>query len=186
MSQVIVLWEDQRSSGPECFGPDSLLCACVADERQCALFSLKGIIVSIPQNGNGNVIRELQRNLERLRRSGSVLAVLDRDRAHELLPREEQSLRCFSGVCGGIRNKASGSYELVLLERNIETIYHTANKLYGVDSTGEKPTPIERDLLLNKLAFSSPENRKKLRDAVPSFDRLVRKVLAVLPAAESN
>jgi hypothetical protein len=69
-----------------------------------------------------------------------------------------------------------------LLEENTETLILAAREELAMAPPRGKPSPDDRDRILSKLAWN-PERtlRDGLRRAVPSFDRLVRRVLALLP-----
>lgn len=64
------------------------------------------------------------------------------------------------------------------LHANTETLLDVARHLLGRSSTG-KPRPAERDSILQALIAMGPEARAALRQRVPSFDYIVRKVAAL-------
>lgn len=179
--KITVLWEDKRGGIIQGFGPHDLLVSCVADDLQCAPEALKGTVVPVPKKGNGNVMRALEQDLDKLRRSGPVCAVLDRDKAPELWPAGQRPPACLSGIRTAVSERARGDYELVLLIENMETLVEACCRAMMTDMPRAKPSPDTRDQILRKLVWSEPESRTNVRNAVPSFDRLVRWVTSRAP-----
>jgi hypothetical protein len=180
--KITVLWEDQRGGIVKGFGPHELLVACVADDLQRTSEAIKRSIVSVPKRGNGNVMRALQQDVSKLSRSGPVCAVIDRDKVQELWPAGQRPPRCLSGTRAAVAAKAPGEYELILLIENMESIIAACCQATRGDMPGSKPSPDMRDQILRKVAWSGEASaRATIRDAVPSFDRLVRWVARQLP-----
>lgn len=179
--KITVLWEDKLTVLARGFGPHDLLVSCVADDLQCAPEALKGTVVPVPKKGNGNVMRALEQELDKLRRSGPVCAVLDRDKAAELWPAGQRPPACLSGLRTAVSERARGDYELVLLIENMETLVDACCRAMMTDMPRAKPSPDTRDRILGKLAWGEADARTIVRNAVPSFDRLVRWVARRMP-----
>lgn len=190
---ITVIWEDKRGGNIKGFGPHDLLVSCVADDwlalRKADNFYsgralVKPCVVSVPMKGNGNVINALRQDVSKLRRSGPVCAVLDRDEAQKLLT--SAGLRppqCLSGIRTAVPDKAPGDYELVLLIENMETLIEACCQATRMDMPRSKPSPDLRDRILGKLAWGDAPARTAVRNAVPSFHRLVKWVTTRLPSA---
>jgi hypothetical protein len=181
----MVLWEDQRATGKE-FGPDLLLKSCVTDDRSENRYAnWWKRIEPIPKKGKEKVWMALREDLPDLAAAGAVVAVLDRDRAHELCGLKSRPA-CKSLLLQPLRRQAPGEYELILLEDRLETLFDACRRALGQKGLPVKPNPNERDDIFRKIAFGpSPDPRKQVRREVPSFDRLVGKVrdlIASLPA----
>ncbi|HWN71056.1 MAG TPA: hypothetical protein VNM90_25610 [Haliangium sp.] len=152
--------------------------SCVADERQCSRDEVKEHIVSAPKKGNGTVIKALKQDLDKLH--GPVYAVLDRDKILELWPPGERPPACLSGIRKAMADKAPGSYDLILLSENVETLVTACCHAAGDGVPRSKPSPDERDRILGKLAWGDANARGNVRNAVPSFERLVGRVASRL------
>lgn len=173
---VWVLWEDQRGEGIKGFGPHTLLLSCLADDlgpRFDYVF-LKQRVRASPKKSSSKVLAALRDNLKPLLDDGAVFAVFDRDQVHRLW--HEQRVRCRQGLRDRIRSEAKGDYEILFLEENVETLTAASSRALDKVAGGAKPTPEERDSLLNHLAWSTLDRRTRVREQVPSFDRLVRKI----------
>lgn len=172
MKVVTVLWEDQRSAIVKTFGPHALLIACVTEELGERRDTVSSKVISVPKKGNGNVVVALERDLIRLSDAGPVCAVFDRDNIKDLF-RQGSAPSCISGIKDRIYEKVSGSYEIVLLDRNIETLVDACCRAQEKPTLKAKPTPDQRDRILTKTAWSVAGERMAVRAAVPSFNRLV-------------
>lgn len=80
------------------FGPHALLLACLVDKLGVTRNDLDRVVVSAPKKGNGNVVRELKERLEKLAKSGPVVAVLDRDRIADLW-KNRNDVQIQNGMC---------------------------------------------------------------------------------------
>jgi hypothetical protein len=184
---VTVLWEDQRGTETKGFGPHELLIACLTDELTITRERLVGLLKCHPKKGNGNVRAALQRDLDRLSKSGPVVAVVDRDKIRDLWkPSGEQPPDCIAGIASRFRSDAPGDYELVLLVDNVEDLVRAACTARRVDVPTAKPTPDERDRILARCAWDLPHARSDLRNSMPSFDRLVKQVAQALRRSSDN
>lgn len=174
--RIVVLWEDQRAPG-KAFGPDLLLKSCIADDRNESPYAdWWRRILPIPKKGKERLIEALREDLQDLAAAGSVVAVLDRDKAHEL-GGSKRKPACRSQLLDILRQKSPGKYELVLLEDNLETLLEACFQALGRDLASTKPSPNDRDDIFHKVAFRpSRDLRIQVREEVPSFDRLVVKV----------
>jgi len=125
------------------------------------------------------VRRALKEDLDKLLDSGPVCAVLDRDKAHKLWP--DKCPTCLTGLCAKLRAEAPGKYELVWLIQNVETLTDAAASALGKPPPSGKPSPNERDRLLNEVAWAKTAVRETVCNEVPSFARLVKWVTSSLP-----
>lgn len=174
---ITVLWEDQRSARANRFGPHELLLACLADDLGRDRGALERRVESRPQKGNGSLRKALKQELPRFAKSGPVIAVIDRDQIHDLLPRTPPPPSCMSGITTRFRQDAPGDYDIVFLVRNMETLVETVCRATGRDVPLNKPTPDERDRLLMAAVWGAPpQTRISIRSDCPSFDRLVTRV----------
>lgn len=152
--RVYVLWEDGRGNVAKGFGPHELLLACIADDLGLAREHLKQRLESYPQKGNGSLLKTLQHKLQRLRKTGPVIAVVDRDQLHDLWrPPKPPPPTCTSGMVARFRQDADGDYDLVLLDRNMESLIEVVCHALGRDPPRTKPTPGQRDQLLMRAAW---------------------------------
>lgn len=180
---VWVLWEDQRAPSRD-FGPHRLLLSCLADdvEERLEHWLLDKLVRPIPKKGNSSVLKALKEDLEKLQ--GLTCAVFDRDKAHLLWGKAHEPARCRTAILAKIKGDASGEYEVILLEDNVETLFDVCQQVLGEAprKKGEKPSRDERDACLRRAA-GRPEARRKVRHEVPSFDRLVKRVGRLLESA---
>jgi hypothetical protein len=182
--RITVLWEDQRGVITRGFGPHDLLVSCVADELRCARDAIKRHIDSVPKKGNRNVVKALKQDLDKLSR-GPVCAVIDRDKILDLWPAAQRPPGCLTGISGALHREAQGSYELILLIDNVETLVAACCHALGISEPASKPSPDERDRLLQRVAWGDTSARRAVREAVPSFDRLVKWTAKSVPRARS-
>lgn len=170
--KVTVLWEDQLGERPKNFGPQNLLIACVRDRFPTVL---EKQVHSLPLKGNGNVLRELKTNLEKLCNYGPVIAVFDRDKAHELCSPPAHA--CRTVTARGLRALAPGQYDLVFLEQNMESLLDAVSRVLDRPIPEQKLRPLERDGLLNQAVWSSSSDvRARIQEDCLSFGRLVTTV----------
>jgi hypothetical protein len=175
---VTVLWEDCRGVVRKGFGAHELLVACVAEELHSARRDIARVIQSLPKKGAGNVIAELRGRLHLLANRGPVFAVLDLDKAREIW--KPRVAACKAAIRDRIKMEVSGSYELVLLERNMESLVDVCDPS-ARKRLGDKPNPDARDRILEKASSTSPAMpRATVLANCPSFSRLVKRVAAKL------
>lgn len=173
---ITIIWEDQRGVESKSFGPHELLLACVADATGRERWEIGKAVNSVPKKGNGNVVKALERDLEKLARP--VCAVLDRDKAKRLL---DAPADCFAALCAALYGKApaAGDYKIVFLVENVETLLAVVCEALERPAPDNKPSPDDRDRLLQRAA-SNPTVCRAVRQKMPSFDRLVSWVVASL------
>jgi hypothetical protein len=174
--RIVVLWEDQRAPGWD-FGPDLLLKSCISDDRSEGRYAdWWKWIQPMPKKGKENLWKALQADLHDLTSAGSVVAVLDRDKAHELA-RLKTKPACRRQLLESLGWNQESKYQLVLLEDNLETLFRACCRALGLDGALGKPNPNRRDEIFHKVAFRlSSDFRAQVRKDVPSFDRLVKKI----------
>jgi hypothetical protein len=179
--KVTVLWEDSLSRGTVTrqFGPHELLVACLEDDLRRPRWDLSKSIFSNPRNGRDKVRLSLRNDLDRLRRDGPVVAVIDRDRARELWPAAEAA-DCMSGIKRRLSEDAPGDYEVVFLHRNVESLVEAVCAALRLPVPAKKPNPNDRDEILLKATSASIEVRGEVRRLCASFDRLEIRVGAKL------
>ncbi len=182
---VTVLWEDARGGELKGFGPHELLLACIADELESGdWWARKRVaqrsVEAHPKKGNANGVKALK-GVARDLFAGPVVAVLDVDRAHELWS-EKLPRNCKTAIGARIRKDAPGGYEIVFLIENVESLLHAASAALGEPALTKKPTPDDRDVRLGKVAGdpTKADARNRVRSDLPSFDRLVKKVTALV------
>ncbi len=187
-SKVTILYEDRlapASTGTQ-FGPHLLLVECVLDDLREAGHDVpdrytvaRHHLLANPKNGNANVKREFLSNGALLTRDGSTLvAVYDLDRVDRLIEDPAARARCCKRemrdcLRGGAHALATG--RVYFLDANTESLLAAACAVLGRGWTG-KPHPAERDNLLQALVAEGPQARATVRQRVPSFDYIVRKV----------
>ncbi len=172
---VTILWEDQGAKG---FGPHTLLLSCLEDWGLGSKWDLRRHITSVPKKGNGRLLKALRRDAQRLSDGGRVFAVFDRDKTHEMW--HPPAPACMAGTSVKVKDEAPGEYEIVFLDKNMESLCAAAARGLRETPPATKLTPDGRDRLLNRLASSGRGERAEMLDACPSFERLVRKVAACL------
>ena len=174
---ISVLWEDSRSAAANRFGAHELLLACVADDLGVHSRILNQHVRSLPKNGNTNVRKALQKDYRHLQKYGPVIAVIDRDQVHGLWPTKPPPPSCRSGMVARFRQDASGDYDLVLLEKAMETLVEVTCQVF------RRPVPPkdteERDHVLQSAAWppsGTADSRYDIRRNCPSFARIVATV----------
>jgi hypothetical protein len=177
---VTVLWEDQRGVQAKGFGPHELLLSAVADalggpdeSYQRPRERLKKHVQGVAKKGNGKILKTVQKELENF--NGRLIAVLDRDRAHELWPHDKPR-NCMQGITQKFRASAPGTYDLIFLVNNTETLLDATCDALRQPRPTAKPDPDERDRILAKAAWAIPDVRHEIRQLCPSFDRIVQTV----------
>lgn len=187
-SRVTVLYEDcltPHSTGTQ-FGPHLLLVECILDDLRAEghdppdRFTVaRHHVLANPKNGHANVKREFLQNGALLTRDGSSLvAVYDLDKVDRLIDDVAiKSRRCKRAMRECLRGgpEAPTAGWVYFLNANTETLLDAARRILGRPSAG-KPRPAERDSILQALIAQGPEARAALRERVPSFDYIVRKV----------
>jgi len=179
---VAVLYEDSRGRNRD-FPFHELVVRCVADGTPHeTIWSLESRIHAVPLNGNANVLAKLRdaAGLRRLTDSHRVLAVFDRDKVGGLVGLESTS--CIVSIAGGLRGGVSAGVDIVLLERNLETVLaaiRTADSSVATDDEFGRALQKEtfaRDLIFKKAA-ARPAVRANLVASLRSFNYLVTKII---------
>jgi len=173
---IHVFWEDRRKPGTR-FGPNLLLCACLADER-ADLGSAWDVdrrrVQAHPCGGRDEVIRRV--SVAPVDPS-ACLVVLDRDEAWRIAGEKDSS---DAEVIAGARERGvPAGVPVALLDRNVESLVDAARRCLGESGESVKDR-VERDRWCARAAAASRGVRDCVRAAVPSFDALVRAVLAAL------
>lgn len=100
---------------------------------------------------------------------------LDRDQLHDLWPTPSPS--CRSGITARFRQDAEGDYDLVLLERNMETLIEITCQILGRHVPPKDPDERDRVLLTAVWPPSGTTDiRQTIRHSCPSFARIVARV----------
>ena len=173
---ITVLYEDQCAQ-PRNFGLHNLVLASLApDQPTVPLHNLRHQVVGIPKKGDNKLKRDLEQDLARLCNRGPVVAVFDNDKIRRLLNLDKQA--CKRDVLNALERcfEAGGNAAIVLLEQNAEDLLRASCQVLNREYPGKKPTPPERDRILNQAAGGSSGDLDRIRQAMPSFDRLIRKI----------
>jgi hypothetical protein len=178
VSPITILWEDELGVERQGFGPQRLLNAALVVGRGKgeSRFDLGKAIKANPKKGAGSLRKALKRDGARLLANGPVFAVLDGDRVRTAY--QESEGICRSQLKAKMQSEAPG-VEFVLLEKNTETLVDLCCKVLPRQQPAGKPTPNERDKVLNAAADlfeRDPEKLAQFLAACPSFERLVKKV----------
>lgn len=178
---ITLLWEDEQGLDARRFGPHVLLVACVADDLSADRRRIDSRLRSLPKKGNGNVVRAIREDLPDLCKPGPVMAILDSDQIAGLLGEPMPAPICLVRASKATLAKFPGDYQLLLLERSVDTLVSSVCQLTSQQLVRNKATPDERDRILCKAAWNpSRRVRDDLRGLVPTFDRLVRRLAKVL------
>ena len=171
MGILTVLYEDSLASRPTNYGPHSLLLACVADKLGCNRWDprLKTGVQASPKKGDSKLRAALAEDVPRLSNCGGVAFVFDLDHVRDCfgLP----STSCLRTVLEAIKQDASVRFQVVLLDRNTETLVKACADALRLPCPCKKP--VERDRILNRAAAADVSVREKILDDCPSFRRLV-------------
>lgn len=173
---VTVLWEDQRSGARQGFGPHELLLACLVDDLEIPRPRLHERVTSLPKKGRENLRKALEHEFRRFARRGPVLAVIDKDKALDLWKGRARPPSCMSGMTTRLHEDAPGDYEVVFLDRNVDTLVDASCDATGRPVPATKQSPDARDQLLMHAVWATPSVRQAIRASCPSFDRLVARV----------
>lgn len=185
-----VVWEDSLARDARRFGPHILVVACIEDDTGLEQRSVEALVRGFPVKGSGQVIEFIKSRLA-LEAQGAppVFIVLDSDQAWRLVSAKKSDSR--AAVAARIRS-LSPMPELIrvsLLERNAESLVLAAGialRRPGYSARGfvVPKNRSHRDGVLMEAA--RPENRairKRVRARMPSFDRLILDLSALVRAA---
>jgi hypothetical protein len=150
----------------------------VADHLAIDATQVRPYLLSVPKKGNGNLVRRaLASDLDHLTKTGPVFAVLDRDKVEELWRQHERPANCMAALRQRIVQEAPGSYDLVFLVENVESLVDACRVSLNLPSGKRKPTPEERDTILERAVWNAdPSQRGRILAECPSFKRLVGRV----------
>ena len=174
MAQVvgpIFLYEDAGPPGN--FGPHALLCACVADKTGISPRDSR-LSDARPLKGNGNVLKACWD--KKFADVTHLVAVLDSDKIRELPMLTKAGVHKGSTdkqIVDVIRARApiGKRLQICLLEKNAETLVRAVLSCEGRPVTIEKDRN-NRDIVLNRAAWSDRRTRDCVLNAVPSFARV--------------
>jgi hypothetical protein len=189
MLAALVLYEDNRGQRPrEGFGPHALALACVADDTGVDRWDLRAALVDNVRNNREAVLRSVREQAEALSGSAArIVVLLDHDGVRRGKGVELPAGACKTAVLEAVQALWAGSRHLivVLLEENVEDlVWHAARALGKPLERPISHSPNVRDPPL-QAAAAHPDRavRDRIRQGLPSFDRLVRRLVE---AWESN
>ena len=171
---VTVIYEDRHAKGETHFGPHMLLLACVADRTQSNRFALLRRVTPIASGGDGNVRRKLRDNGDALAALGPLVAMFDSDKIRTRYDLDHALSE--AQVVEAILHEAQDSPKILLLVRNMEDLVAACCAALKRPIPTGKPTPEERDHVLQAAAGDSDAVRTEILRRVPSFERLVDEV----------
>ncbi|MBI5498107.1 MAG: hypothetical protein HY904_24100 [Deltaproteobacteria bacterium] len=177
MVPSIVLYEDQLGQQVTEFGPHVLLIQCVADLLEQSPHELKKRLVPRPMKGKEKVARCLLEDLQNLACDFAwILVLIDGDRLREIAqldnPRNEGDIR--RAILK--RHPVDGQKVVpVVLENNMESLLEACRRCWPGLPVGRKakPSPIERDGVLNKIAWAPDMGvRQCVLNGCPALEQL--------------
>lgn len=172
--KIYLLYEDQR--GPQKnFAPHAFLVRCVAEELGRQPRELQKRLEAIPCKGDSKVIAKLTDELDPVTRSGNpVVAVMDDDQIRQLLKLAPSTKK--RDVAAHVVAMATGpTVRLRLLVENMESLVDACATHLG-EAPPEKGHKGRDKYLLRGAWEMSAQDRRAIREAVPSFDCLVQVV----------
>lgn len=178
MPKVTVLYEDALAPGskPIQYGPHLLLLWCVSDRTKRPIWDLGRLVEGNPRKG-----KEKVRQASKLPLRDWVIALYDQDRVRDM-PGLENKKRA-RDVAETLRAESAQPDRtmVVLLDKNLETLMKHVQSCNGQGATTDKPTPLQRDLLLRQ-AFG-PEAahvRSCLQERMPAVRCVVDQITTLL------
>ncbi|MCX6359345.1 MAG: hypothetical protein NT029_06055 [Armatimonadetes bacterium] len=178
-----VFYEDQLGIAVKDFGPHTLLLQCLADRTGGAYFDLGREVVAVPKKGNNKLLACLRgEDCRRAIHRGPACAVFDEDKVRKMLALPATA--CKSAALAALREGAEEPLAIILLERNVETLVRACLEALCEPAPPDLHKHEVRDRALNRLACGgSPDQRRRVLVACPSFARLVNAVAAALEPA---
>jgi hypothetical protein len=162
-----------------------LISQCVADDLGGSPYEHQKKIIIHSCKGDAKVLKTCQEQYPNLRKKGAIIATIDRDKVCRLLNIAHGS--CRTKILQTFNLKIDNkTVEFILIEDNMESLLLEITKIIEIeekirqDAMNKKINA--RDIVLQKMAFSSKERRDKLRGQLPFFDRIIRKTIAQLTA----
>ena len=168
------------------YGPHQFVVRCVADDLARPAWELHKSLLAIPRRGNGNLLRDIRNNPSRFASDGRpAFAVFDGDQLPELLSRPRGT--CRTALKADLLKDCAwaGQLHVVILERNLESLLRAVLQC-APEAADERTRALaldrkslaERDVILNRVAREARRNvRDCVRQAMPSFDYLIRKLV---------
>jgi hypothetical protein len=175
VKRVLCFYEDDPGEQVRNFGPHALTLETVADRTSQHRWTLQQRIEGIPKKGVSKLLKAV--SLEQPHAQLAVLALVDEDRIRTELglpPTEEQAV-----VQSALESRGLG-VRFVLLIKNVEDLVRVAAVATGRPPPAGKPTPSERDRILNHAASAPPPVRAQIALALPSWDSWLKAVEAAL------
>jgi hypothetical protein len=175
VKRVLCFYEDDPGEQVRNFGPHALALETVADRTRQERWSLQQRVEGIPKKGISKLLKAV--SLEQPHAQLAVLALVDEDRIRTELglpPTEEQAV-----VQSALESRAPG-VRFVLLIKNVDDLVRAAAVAAGRAAPTGKPTPRERDRILNQAASAGPGVRAQIASALPSWDTWLKAVEAAL------
>lgn len=178
--RLVVLWEDQLARGnqPNNFAPHLLALQCVLDERPHLARNARVLQLRAeahPTRGVDKLLSKAQHMVQR-----PLLAVPDNDRVREHLGLE--SATTDEQVLAALRSRCPSAH-FVLLERNLDDAVRHAAIVLSREVPPGKPSPEQRDRVLQQLISATPLERGHFLDRMPSFRKVVEKLAELLEHA---
>lgn len=176
-SKVIAMYEDSPGEQVANFGPHSLALATLADRLSVTRWHLKPI-QGMPMKG---ATKALERAQALAGVKATVLLLLDEDRIRDQLQlpgdAPDAVVRArLTELCPGI--------VIVLLVRNVEDLVAQASRALHRPVPETKPTPAERDAVLNALADSpNRTERAQVTTALRSWGQWIDELEAAARTA---
>ncbi len=185
---ITIFYEDSAAPGSVAgYGPHVLVRQCVADDLGVATWQLSHL-ESIPRRGNQHIRAECRENPSRFVRDGRwAFAVYDGDRLATLLGQRGDA--CKTALKSALLSECKWREQLriVVLERNLESLLRVVLKC-APEAADERTRALalerkslaERDVILKCAAGAGAEGRRVrdcVRQAMPSFDYLIRKLV---------
>jgi hypothetical protein len=179
---VVILYEDQR--GPtNGFGLHELVVSCVADHTGKARWAVKALLIAVPKKGDTKLLRACREEAAGFAPRGeAIFALFDNDKIRSTLKLDADL--CRSRTVASILEGGSCAVDVVLLQRNLESVISAVGGCLGLDVTDALSKDLNaRDIALNKAAFHA---QRSIRDCVlggvEDLKRLVTRVAAKISA----
>lgn len=176
-SKVIAIYEDSPGEQVVNFGPHSLALATVGDRLNVTRWHLRPI-QGMPMKG---APKALERAQAFAGVKATVLLLLDEDRIRDQLQLAGDATDAvvrarLTALCPGI--------VVMLLVRNVEDLVAEASRALHRPMPETKPTPAERDAVLNALADSpNPSARAQVTTVLPSWGQWIAELEAAARAS---
>lgn len=182
-ARIVVLYEDQLGTPqPKNYGPNLLVCACVADRvadvGSPTPWQIREHVEPYPCKGNAKLLTQAKRFVDNGVRP--IVIVIDTDRTPPQLnlPANAPIASVRDGIIAWLGSPEGVS--VCPLVPNLEAVTDAVAAGLG-EPVGNKPKPLARDLLLLRIVGpEAVDQRQRLTAAVPSFAELVDVVLELV------